>query len=162
MPENKVNRDLLFDFFMTFAKFEYALKASGYLQRSIREAKPDWDRFAQVLQDKFDANRTNVLENACSYILMSPPNKQVVIGLNNGPETLAWETPMRGNESEVVFLIRMVRCVRNNLFHGGKHSIELHENIERTEALLRSTLVVIKECLILSLDVNEKFDEAII
>jgi hypothetical protein len=56
----------------------------------------------------------------------------------------------------------MVRCVRNNLFHGAKYNNEVHEDIERTEMLLKSSLTILDECLALSPRVKSFFDEAAI
>jgi hypothetical protein len=41
----------------------------------------------------------------------------------------------------------MVRCVRNNLFHGGKHTNNVPETEERTTQLLRRSLAILRECL---------------
>ena len=171
--ETRVDRELLFEFYLTFSRFEYALKASGLFKRpnskSIKkfkekgvlpEAQPDLDRFAVSLRDRdaFHANRTQALKQACEYILNSPPMKQVII--NDG---VAWETTVRPtSETEVEFLLRMVRCIRNNLFHGGKYNIEVHEDTGRTEMLLRSSLVILEECLALATHVKQAFDDAVI
>lgn len=149
--ETKVNRELLLEFFLSFGRFEYALKATGYFvrrpenQERLPAAEPDWDRFAVSLRDKFDASRTEELARACRCLSESPPNRQVIV--NDAP---AWETPARGTQSEIEFVLRMVRTVRNNLFHGGKYNIELHESTERTELLLQSSLAVLNECLTLA------------
>ncbi len=166
MPvETRVDRSLLLEFFLTFSRFEYALKASGLFVRHPQTdpsrpaaAEPDWDSFAASLRDVFKLDRTDSLRRACEYILESPPWKQVIID-----GAVAWETPVRpANESEVEFLLRMVRCVRNNLVHGGKHNIEVHEDTERTESLLRSSLAILRECLALAPRVKQAFDEAAI
>lgn len=56
--QTRVNSEVLFEFFLTFSRFEYALKASNYFKRlrSQRndplmppEAIPDWDSFAASL-----------------------------------------------------------------------------------------------------------------
>jgi hypothetical protein len=65
-------------------------------------------------------------------------------------------------ESDVEFLLRMVRCVRNNLFHGGKHTNEVHEDTEGTEMLLKSSIAILEECLALSPNVKQAFDGAAI
>ena len=84
--------------------------------------------------------------------------KQVIIN-----DQVAWETPVRPtSESEVEFLLRMVRCVRNNLVHGGKYNVEAHEDTQRTEILLTSSLAILVECLALATHVRQAFDEAII
>ena len=160
--ETRVNRDLLLEFFLSFGRFEYALKTTGFFVRkpenSLRPptAEPDWDRFAVLLCDSFAPGKNDELARACRYLTESPPNKQVII--NDAP---AWETPVRGTQSEIEFVLRMVRSVRNNLFHGGKHSIDVHES-ERTELLLRSCLVVLTECLALAPVQQQAYMEAVL
>jgi hypothetical protein len=157
------NPRLLLDFFLTFARFEYALKKTGYFVHKPENiehsptAEPDWDRFTASLRDKFDASKNEELKRAFRYFLESPPNKQVIF---NGD--LGWETPMRGCSSEMEFVLRMVRVVRNNLFHGGKHNIEVHESTERTEHFLSSSLVILNECLALDPDLREAYNEAVV
>jgi hypothetical protein len=133
--EIRADKELLLEFFLTFSRFEFALKANGLFKRPNRqrndhlrlpEAQPDWDTFAVSLRGVFQTNRTKLLRRACEYILDSPPWKQVIIN-----DVVGWETQLRlVHESEIEFLLRMVRCVRNNLFHGGKHIIEVHEDTE--------------------------------
>ncbi len=161
VPEKKVDRQLLLDFFLTFAKFEYALKNCGFYQRrnlNQYDARPDWDRFPGSLRDSFQIGRDDKLRQACQYILDEPPNKQVIV--NNSVD---WQTPERGNnESDINFILRMVRCIRNNLFHGAKHSTNVNKNKERTEKLLKYSSVILKECLNLTPNLKGSFEEAII
>lgn len=145
-----VSNELLLDYFLTFAKFEYALKISGFFQRTAPEkvdskkppeAKPDWDSFANSLRDNFDENTSNGLANACLYFSDHPPNKQVIIIIEDN-YNIAWETPViPENEHRIQFLLRMVRSVRNNLFHGGKFNNEVHESAERTTLLLENSMI---------------------
>ena len=167
LNETKVSQNLLLNFFLVFSQFEYAFKAGGFHQRlnlmgqntaPIYNAKADWDSFAVSLRSSFKFNRNDELRQACEYILNSPPNKQVILN-----DSVAWETPIKEEHlSDIEFILRMVRCVRNNLFHGGKHSIEVHEDTKRTQLLLNSSLIIMKECLILSPDLKRIFDEATI
>jgi hypothetical protein len=157
-----VNRELLLDFFLTFSRFEYALKNSGcFVKHPERPERPppaeaDWDTFAVSVRNMFDSNKSEELREACRYLLESPPNKQVI--LNGAP---AWETATHDPAvSELELLVRAIRVVRNNLFHGGKYNIEFHQTTERTEKLLRSTLVVLRECLVLAPSVRQAFEEA--
>jgi hypothetical protein len=169
--DTNADRDLLLTFFLTFSRFEYALKTGGFFKkpnetrydaRTPPPAEPDWDSFAGTLRTIFSAQKSQDLAHACDYLLSSPPNKQVVIRDASG-FTIGWETPVRSNhETDIEFMLRMVRSIRNNLFHGGKYSIEVHEDTARTEHLLNSSLVVLEQCLVLSPDVKRYFDEAII
>jgi hypothetical protein len=158
-----VNRDLLLEFFLTFARFEFALKTTGFFRaypenpKKPPAAEPDWERFATSLRPSFASARSPELQEACNYLLDAPPNRQV---LSQG--TLAWETPVRGQEADIEFLLRLVRCVRNNLFHGGKHNIEVHEGTQRTEKLLTSSLAVLAECLALSAEQRVAYDRAVL
>ena len=169
--QTRVNQELLLDFFLTFSRFEYALKVSGFFKmpdqsrydpRCPPSAEPDWDSFAVSLRGFFLEDRTERLRQACEYLLESPPDRQVIIRDGCGWAT-AWETPIRPrHETDIEFILRMARRVRNNLFHGGKHNIELHEETERTEHLLRCSLTILKQCLDLSPSVKDFFDQAII
>jgi hypothetical protein len=56
--ETRVDRELLLNFFLTFSRFEYALKAKDLFKRTNPqgndpsrppEAQPDWDTFAVSL-----------------------------------------------------------------------------------------------------------------
>jgi hypothetical protein len=162
----RVNEELLFDFFLTFSRFEYALKACDFFQRlstniikcyKPSDAKPDWDRFAISLGGAFRADKNEELRQACEYILESPPWRQVVIN-----DVVAWESPVKPkNESDIQFLLRMIRCLRNNLFHGGEYiNLDVHEYTERLECLLRSALIILEECLALTPGVKHEFDQA--
>ena len=46
-------------------------------------------------------------------------------------------------------LLKMVKSVRNNLFHGGKHTPSTAEvnNTERNQRLIESSIVIIKACM---------------
>ena len=165
--QGQVDRELLLNFFLTFAQFEYALKASGFFKHpststnnTLRppDAQPDWDRFAVSLRDSFQIDRSDELLYACQYIMESPPWKQVIIN-----DAVAWDSPIRPeHEQDIDFIMRMIRCIRNNLFHGGKFNNEWFEQAERTERLLECSLVILSECLSLAQDVKDAFDEATI
>jgi hypothetical protein len=144
-----VDRELLLCFFLEFARFEYALKASGMFVRHPEEpgrppkAEPDWPTFARSLRGTFDAAANGRLAEACTFLRNSPPNRQVIV-----VGEVAWQTSsVAEGETDIEFLLRMVRVVRNNLFHGGKYNADPHESIERTELLLRSSLAVLEACL---------------
>ena len=153
----RVNKDLLLEFFVFFSRCEFALKNSGFALGDLDGVRPDWNGLAVSLRDRFEKNASPRVLEACEYILEHPPNRQVLI---NG--SLGWDTQgQRPGEPETDFLLRMVKSVRNNLFHGGKFNIELYEETARSEALLRHSLVILQECLRLSPQVGRAFHEAI-
>jgi hypothetical protein len=103
----------MIDFFITFARFEFALKQSGFVHGDEAKVSPDWDGFSRVMAHFDDATLAPVLES-CPYLRENPPKKQI---LKNG--RLAWVQPAR-SQSEIQNLLLNVRTVRNNVFHGGK------------------------------------------
>ena len=163
--DTQVDQSLLLEFFLTFARCECALKSTGFYRHHPEDplnypsAEPDWDTFAVSLRDTFKPDATTELREACEYMLESPPNRQIICG-----GQVTWETPVRppSESNDIDFLIRMIRCVRNNLFHGGKHNIEVHENTQRTETLLRSSLTILTGCLDVSPNQKAAYDEAYI
>jgi len=85
--QTKVHRELLFEFFLTFARFENALKTTGFVKKhpinAAKDAKfppaePDWDSFAVSHRGLFSINDNPRLAEACDYILNSPPNRQII------------------------------------------------------------------------------------
>src|SRR5262245_51545838 len=95
----RVDRELLFEFFLTFARFENALKTTGYVvkprveggkkdkhpckkdkkDKFPRNAEPNWDSFAVSLRPVFDPKSTTELADACDYILNNSPSRQVIM-----------------------------------------------------------------------------------
>ncbi|MFA6021389.1 MAG: hypothetical protein WC722_14080, partial [Rhodospirillales bacterium] len=69
-----------------------------------------------------------------------PPKKQIV--KNGAP---GWKDVAAPKDAKELFLA--VRCVRNNLFHGGKFSIEPVEEPSRNKELLRACLAILETAL---------------
>jgi hypothetical protein len=152
-----VKKDLLLDFFLTFSKFEYALKNSRFKRRARHGgAEPDWIGFINVVVSKFNQNENLSLKEACTFYLDYPPRKQVLF-----QDDLSWETQSpKTNESEEAFILRMIKTVRNNLFHGSKHNIGLHEDSKRVTLLLTHALEILNYVSCLENDVSEAFNDA--
>ena len=76
---------------------------------------------------------------------------------------MAWDSSSPNNRmSEVEKLLLLIRRVRNNLFHGGKFDIEVHEKRERTTKLLKYGLIILEQCLNTNQDVKYNFEHATI
>jgi len=150
-----LDHDLLLEFFLTFARFEFALKAAGFGGGDIRRAWPNWDGFGRSLDldtARLDPNCAAAVE----YLSLHPPWRQVVT--TNG---LAWDSTVGFAMLErMEQVLELVRRVRNNLFHGGKFSDEVHSGPGRNELLLRHSLAVLHRCLELSPSVAANYDTA--
>lgn len=149
----RIDKDLLTDFFMIFARTEYALKEAKYFK--ARSGPPEilWDEFARNIGASLLASDEPAVQKAVKYLTENPPGKQVV---KNGVLKFERRTSNRA-ENDPVFLIRSITTVRNNLFHGGKE-IEGHL-AERDPRLLVSCLNLLSYAISLDPDVLHFFEE---
>jgi hypothetical protein len=74
---------------------------------------------------------------------------------------LQWQKNTRRNgEGETEYLLRLVRDVRNNLFHGGKYPEEpVSGQSLRNSKLLQACLTILEKYLSLNADVKCFFEE---
>ena len=139
------------EFFYFFARFEYALKATGFcINRN--GAEPDWNRFSQVIEPAF-INPEPFIIDSIRYISQNPPLKQVFHAghlewVNSEPQT------SRTSEKLLIY----VRRVRNNLFHGGKFSNGYFDNTERNSLLLLHCTNLLHYCLLKNSDLEVAFN----
>lgn len=127
IPPNLSN--LAFDFFYWFSRFEFALKENKYLRNHTvgANAEPGWDKFVLNFQNSY------VLSDQASALLQEKPERQVVTAHHQ----LAWEeVDLSECKSQLERVVRVLKTVRNNLFHGGKSGCKGWDNPERTELLL--------------------------
>lgn len=155
-PAIKVSDSLLFEFFMNFSKFEFALKTASFAMGDDKRVSPNWDKFSQSIKGKFDKTKSLDLQQAVEFFLLNPPWKQVFID-----GALYWDASVPNNGlAEIEKVLLLIRRVRNNLFHGGKFNFEVHEDTARTVNLLSYSIVILKACLDLSPDVKYNYDNA--
>ena len=143
---------LVSNFFFTFARMEYALKATGRFKRNCHNAEADWTKLAKDICNSFNKNAKAELKEAVEYYLSSPPMKQVI---NNNQ--LEWDNTLPDYTSELDLILSLINRVRNNLFHGGKFRDRYLAEDERSEQLIRHGLTIMNHCLILASDLNEAF-----
>jgi hypothetical protein len=156
VSENMVSDKLLFEFFMNFAKFEFALKTAGFAIGNEKKVSPNWDKFTQSIEDSFDKSINPDLGAAVDFFLLNPPWKQVIVD-----GSMYWDASVPNNGlSEIEKVLLLIRRVRNNLFHGGKFNFDVHENTARTTHLLEYSIIILMACLGLSPDVKYNFDNA--
>jgi len=152
---------LVCDFFVKFSRFECALKKVGFVKPGAHDsAIPAWGEFADTLSGKLDTVTDADFIDAKSFLMREPPRRQVFVA----PNGVGWEAnPRRANESDARYLLRLIRDVRNNLFHGGKYPATnggpITEASLRNAALLRACLVVLDHCLSMDGFVGNAFSE---
>jgi len=122
------------EFFVAFARFEYALKSSGYIRRGYWFAEqrekdgensdyyhtsPDWFWYCKELQ-RYYKNRISVLQTPEAKRLFDlPPKVQALKVVNERNDILTFHPDGRKGQN-LWRLLQLVNQVRNNLFHGGK------------------------------------------
>jgi len=141
-PPLEATSELLLEFFVVFSRFEYAMKAAGWYRRDVARAEPDWNGLITELERQED-DITRPLLEAGAYLLASPPNEQV----RASDGSIVW-SPVRCDVTRepLSCLLKSVKRVRNNLFHGGKFE-HLWELSERNRRLVSDSLRVL-ECLL--------------
>ena len=150
---------LAWEFFIFFARFEYSLKRkSEYLMHENGDAKPNWDKYASDVNvnKAFISTKSKELDDAIAFFIKTPPCKQIT---KDGE--LEWSDPQKWNEKEpkLIWLLGVVRTVRNNLFHGGKYPLVLVREPSRDSELIKHALVILQHALSLNPDIENIFNE---
>jgi hypothetical protein len=122
-------RDVAFEFFYKFARFESALKENDYwtTEKNNKRIKPDWDKFEKEFGDNYsislDAKR--LVEERPKY-QVEDDNKVdwKAVGLDHC------------KVDSLTAVITCLKAVRNNLFHGGKHGDNEQNDVSRNIFLL--------------------------
>lgn len=131
-------RELAFDFFYWFSRFEFALKENGYLVSTVGgvRAQPDWNRFVVEHQDHYEPSQA-----ACALIAAKPLRQ--IVGEDGG--LTFGEVPFPPGAPELRQVVGLAKTVRNNLFHGGKHGCGDWDDSERMSELLKVTTTVLAD-----------------
>jgi len=132
----------------------HALKSTGYVLGNRGKVEPDWDRFANEINADFIQLESEELSPAKDFLLSSPPRKQV---LENG-RVVFRDQAMDQNQAITQQLLRFVRTVRNNLFHGGKYLPTGELEPGRNEALVNASLRIIRASIELNKRVKQSYD----
>jgi hypothetical protein len=148
----QIDRDLVCEFFGWFARFEYTLKETGFCKAGRNgNAEPNWRCLGEKIgRDLADCKDQNVV-GAIQYLVNDPPQVQKCVGRR--PEFR--EDRLQG-ENHGEKAIEAVRRVRNNLFHGGKHTP--HSPPGRDEKLIFCSLIILEACLNLREDLRSEFE----
>ena len=131
MREDEINKrlkELAFCFFYRFSRFEFALKENKYVRPLTRErlASPDWNAFVEKRSPEY------VVSAEARRLVEEKPTRQVLDRFGE----LKWDAGMPMSGPELAQVVKSLKTVRNNLFHGGKHGATGWDDEERTQTLL--------------------------
>lgn len=105
-------------------------------------AEPDWRGFGKSIRGRFRDVSAHGFHESVRTLKYLSPQRQVV---RDGH--LRWESvKQQDHDSEEEFVLRLVKTVRNNLFHGGKYPDGPIEEVARDKAILKAALGVLQGC----------------
>jgi hypothetical protein len=149
--------ELITEFFISFSRFECALKESGFTNGGANSVTPNWDRFVSNIKSKYYLPKSLQINDAIDYIIGQPPKIQILI---NG--RLTWRNRVFSSGDDEIIKLKLSICdIRNNLFHGGKFQGIYEEDVSRNYMLLRSSITILNYWLTLNTRVNQLFSEHI-
>ena len=145
---------LAFKFFVAFSRFEFALKQCNFAttkRKKRDDVWANWEAFVDSIAARFDATALPQLEEAVTYLCGAPPKHQILRG-----RSLVWDDTLKAaTESDLHYLLRLVKAIRNNLFHGGKYPFDR----KRDRKLLHCGLTILEAWLELEPNVKHMFYE---
>lgn len=130
-------RSRVFEFFYWFSRFEFALKERKFLKSKVvgARAEPDWADFIKAYEGQYE------LSQAGGSLVAQNPKVQIV-----GQHELEFlPVTYKDQPSELRQVVTLLKTVRNNLFHGGKHGDDGWDDPERILTLLELSIRVLDE-----------------
>ncbi len=147
--------ELACEFLAVFSRMEYALKATDYASENEGKVTASWDRFANEIDEVFRQIADEKFAAAVDYLLTHPPRKQV-----RKDDVLTFEDQVIDeNQRRAQQALLMVRTVRNNLFHGGKHLPDGEMELGRNHDLVQHSLTVLEHCVRLNAVVRQCYEQ---
>lgn len=122
-------KEASFEFFYWFSRFEFALKENNYLKdhRPGAKAEPSWEEFQERGLPEC------VASPEVRRLIELHPKRQYV----KGHRETEWKpVGISHCKNDLCRVITMLRTLRNNLFHGGKHGDIDVDSKERNLELL--------------------------
>jgi hypothetical protein len=138
-PEDQAR---VFRFLATFSRWECALKHNGFVRTGANgQAEPNWRQFATTHDAALAALNSADFVAARGALLGNPPRREEWNG-----NQIEWRpNPRRQAETtDADYLFRVVRAVRNNLFHGGKFGGGPAPELARDRLLIDSAIAVLE------------------
>jgi hypothetical protein len=125
------------EFFAVFSRFEFTLKESGFIRTNRGYAEPAWRDFSSSIKKSLQVDVGSDLESAIAYLVDKPPFVQTAKD--------QWTAKDLHGATSIEQALDATTRIRNNLFHGGKHTP--HSPHGRDERLIRSSLKLLYACL---------------
>lgn len=135
---NNELKEIAFDFFYWFSRFEFALKESKFLKRDGLgdNAEPGWEKFIEQHKRAFQHT-----DESKKLLELNPKRQKVGENLD-----LEWKNVgLDDCGSDLCKVVRLLKTIRNNLFHGGKHRAEGWDDPERTKELLEVAKTILDQ-----------------
>jgi hypothetical protein len=130
MINNDNLKNLIYDFFFNFSRFEFTLKVYKYRTpgRFNNNAEADWKGFIRDFEKAYKP-----CESA-NQLLSLPPRRQII---KNG--NLDWDDLSFNKDDSLLKRVAIsIKTIRNNLFHGGKHGDRFWDDPDRITFLLKN------------------------
>ena len=149
--------EIVFQFFISFARIECALKNSLTFATSNLPTQPNWELFLKTIKPLTDYSSNASIKKAKDYILNNPPQIQTKTAT-----AIEWtEREFQQNEPEENKLLQHIKDVRNNLFHGGKFNGIYKIDESRNYILINSSLTILNYWITLNQNILQLFNEDI-
>lgn len=141
-----------------FSRMEAALKAAGYSKRGhANRVEADWDKFALAIDPAFRHPRSLRVVLAVRYLTTRPPRQHVF----DVDGSMIWRFHRRPEGlTDVQYLFRAVRQVRNNVVHGGKHAVARVREPGRDRLLVEHATTVLLASIALNPRVRAAYEAA--
>lgn len=149
--------EIVFQFFISFARFECSLKNSLTFATTHKPPRANWGLFLKTIKSNTDYHSSPTLRNAKDYIIDNPPKIQI-------KTTTAIDWTERLFEPKTTMetkLLQHIKDVRNNLFHGGKFNGIYKADESRNYMLINSSLIILNYWISLDQNILELFNEEI-
>ena len=157
VPDHSLNldRSLLAEFLISFARFEYAVKAAGHSKNSAGYAVPDWENYCASIATDFWTTPSQEFGRHLSYIRRKPPKK--LVKLASG--ALKWKARSQdAGWTEPRKILHLAQGVRNNVVHGSKFTARESPEHNRNIKLMAAATAILAEFLSNSDRVSEVFN----
>jgi hypothetical protein len=145
----RIPQALVCEFFGVFSRFEFVLKEGHFVIPGKMRAEPDWRRFSREAGQWLVVIPGSDLERAITYLNEDAPLVQT--------REDGWQSRALNGDTVVARAFDAACRVRNNLFHGGKHTP--HSPDGRDEKLVRCALTLLIACLEQDNDLRATFEQ---